>query len=287
MTSDSAILVIGATGNQGGAVARELLRRGRTVRALVRDPDKPQARDLAERGAELVRGDLEDPDSLRRAMTGAHGVFSVQALAITEDELAAEVRQGKLVADLALETGVAHLVYSSVGGAERDTGIDHFESKAEVERHLFALGVPATVLRPVFFMDNLLYFAEPGEDSGGERVLSLPVSREKPMQLIASEDIGTVAADVFDDPRTYIGTQFELAGDELTFPRIAEVYEQVSGTPTRLEALPVEERMFEWFAEEGYQADIAALRKRHSGLQTLAEFLTRRLPGVAANTAAR
>jgi uncharacterized protein YbjT (DUF2867 family) len=122
-------------------------------------------------------------------MTGVHGVFSVQALAYEPATLAAEVRQGKAVADAAKATGVKHLVYSSVGGAERHTGIDHLESKAEIERHILALDLPATVLRPVFFINNLLHYA----DAEGERLMSLPVKPDKPMQLIASDDIGYAA----------------------------------------------------------------------------------------------
>ncbi|GAA3530672.1 NmrA/HSCARG family protein [Nonomuraea rosea] len=271
MSPSHVVLVTGATGNQGGAVARRLLARGWTVHALVRDPAKPAAQALRDQGAVLVQGDLDDPGSLRRAMRGVHGVFSVQALAYEPETLAAEVRQGKTVADIAQDSGVAHLVYSSVGGAERHTGIDHFESKAEIERHLLALSVPATVLRPVFFMNNLLHYAQ----AEGERLLSLPVKPDKPMQLIAAEDIGVFAADAFDDPAGFVGRQIELAGDELTFPEVARVYERVSGTPTRFEALPIEERMFEWFAEEGYQADIPALRRQHPGLLTLEQFLGR------------
>ncbi|RLV70364.1 NmrA family protein [Streptomyces sp. CBMAI 2042] len=273
MTDQKIILVLGGTGNQGGATARELLSRGWSVRALVRDPDKPEAQALKELGAVLVRGDLEDVASLRAAAEGVHGIFSVQALAYEPETLAAEVRHGKAVADVAKEAGVTHFVYSSVGGAERGTGIDHFESKAEIERHIKALGLPATILRPVFFMNNLLHFA----DVEGERVMSLPVEPDKPMQFIASDDIGVFAADAFDRPAEFIGWEIELAGDEITFPQVAEVYERITGTPSRLEATPIEERMFEWFAEEGYQADIPALRELHPGLLTFEQFLAQRL----------
>ncbi|MFD3648486.1 NmrA/HSCARG family protein [Streptomyces cyaneofuscatus] len=280
MTDQKISLVLGGTGNQGGATARELLSRGWSVRALVRDPDKPEAQVLKELGAVLVRGDLEDVASLRAAAEGVYGVFSVQALAYEPETLAyepetlaAEVRHGKAVADVAKEAGVTHFVYSSVGGAERGTGIDHFESKAEIERHIKALGLPATILRPVFFMNNLLHFA----DVEGERVMSLPVKPDKPMQFIASDDIGVFAADAFDRPAEFIGREIELAGDEITFPQVAEVYERITGVPSRLDPTPIEERMFEWFAEEGYQADIPALRELHPGLLTFEQFLAQRL----------
>ncbi|WP_326794095.1 NmrA family NAD(P)-binding protein [Streptomyces sp. NBC_01808] len=158
---------------------------------------------------------------------GDSGDFGVQALAYEPETLAAEVRQGKAVADAARAAGVGHFVYSSVGGAERHTGIDHFESKAEVERHVLTLGLPATVLRPVFFMNNLLHYA----DAVGERVLSLPVKPDRPMQMIAADDIGFFAAHAFDEPQTYIGRQIELAGDEITFPEVAEIYQRVTASP--------------------------------------------------------
>ncbi|MGW7481813.1 NmrA family NAD(P)-binding protein [Nonomuraea muscovyensis] len=269
------ILVTGATGNQGGAVARALLGRGWTVRALVRDPGSAAARALAELGATLHRGDLDDPASVRAAMTGVHGVFSVQPFAWTEEELAAEVRRGVTLADLARELNVAHLVYSSVGGAERDTGIGHFASKAAVERHIAALRLPATILRPVFFMTNLLHYAGTPD---GERVIALPFAPGQRMQLIAAEDIGHFAAEAFDHPREWIGRQVEIAGDALTGAEIAAAYERVTGTPTRFEPQPTGgERMYEWFRESGYRADLDALRAEHPALLRFESFLRSRL----------
>jgi uncharacterized protein YbjT (DUF2867 family) len=267
------VLVLGATGNQGGATARHLLRRGWGVRALVRDPAKPAALRLREQGATVVRGDMEDADALDAAMAGVHGVFSVQGLAYEPATLAAEVRQGKAVADAAERAGVAHLVYSSVGGAERQTGIEHFESKAEIERHIDKLGLPATILRPVFFMDNLLHFA----DVAGERLLELPLLPGRPMQMIATDDIGRIAAEAFASPAEFLGQRAEIAGDAVAFEEVASVYQEVTGIPTRFVPQPIEGRMFEWFAESGYRADLPSLRQRFPGLLTLPEFLRDRL----------
>ena len=152
------VLVIGATGQQGGATARHLLERGRMVRALVRDPASPAARELRRAGADLVVGDLDDPASLRTAMKGAHGVFLVLTMMagprISPEGVAAEERRGQAVADLARESGIEHLVYSSLNGASARSGIPYYESKARIEEHIHALGLPATILRPVSFMDN-------------------------------------------------------------------------------------------------------------------------------------
>ncbi|MGP3915739.1 NmrA family NAD(P)-binding protein [Nonomuraea sp. 10N515B] len=265
------ILVTGATGNQGGAVARELLARGWSVRALVRDPDSARL----PAGVSPVQGDLNDADSVRTALAGVHGVFSMQAFAWTEEELAGEVRQGTTIADAAKELHVAHLVYSSVGGAERDTGIAHFASKFAVEQHIAAAGVPATILRPTFFMTNLLYYADAPD---GERVIELPFLPGQRMQMIAPEDIAYFAAEAFDHPADYVGRRLEIAGEAPTGDEIAEVYERVTGVATSFAPQPAGgERMYEWFQESGYQADLEALRKEHPGLTTFESFLRSRL----------
>ncbi|GHE76147.1 NmrA family transcriptional regulator [Amycolatopsis deserti] len=273
------VLVIGGTGRQGGAVARELLRRGRTVRALVRDAEAPAARELAAAGAWLVRGDLDDPESLEAAMRGVRGVFSVQTFE-GPGGVAAEERQGKAVADAAARAQVAHLVYSSVGGAERDSGVPHFNSKWQVEQHIEALGLPVTVLRPAMFYDGFHHVGPRLVD--GELVLGLWLRPEVPLQLIATADIGVFAADAFDDPAHWIGRRIELAGDELTGPQMAEVFARVTGIPARYEQQPIEQlqaisaemaAMFGWFDREGYRADLPALRRLHPALTSLESWL--------------
>src|SRR5438552_1385419 len=130
------VLVIGATGRPGGSTAQHLLERGRTVHALVRDLDSPAAKALREAGATLVVGDLDDPTSLRTAMRGMHGVFLVLTMMvgpkISPEAVVAEERRGKAVADLARESGIEHLVYSSLNGAGAHSGIPYYESKARI-----------------------------------------------------------------------------------------------------------------------------------------------------------
>ncbi|KAK1180988.1 NmrA/HSCARG family protein [Streptomyces sp. NBS 14/10] len=280
MPNKKAVLVTGATGGQGGAVARSLLHAGWAVRALVRDPDKQAAKELKALGAHLVTGDLDDPQSLRAAARDAYGVFSVQPADMADPRPEAEVRQGRNVADAARAAGVAHLVYSSVGGAERGSGVAHFETKAEIEAHIDAIGVPATVLRPVFFMENWPYLVP--EAVNGERVGSLALDADTPLQMIALADIGRIAADAFDKPAEFIGKKIEIAGDELTVRRIAAVFTEVDGVPTRFERQPVDElraqaeqaaNMFDWLNEKGYQADLGALRERYPELLTLQAWL--------------
>ncbi|SUA45072.1 SDR family NAD(P)-dependent oxidoreductase [Nocardia africana] len=171
------VLVTGATGGQGGAVARSLLARGYAVRALVRDPRKPRAATLTALGADVVVGDLDDPHSVRAAARGVSGIFSVQPADPTDPRPETEVRQGKNVADAAAAEGIDHLIYSSVA-ARRGSGVAHFETKADIEAYIDALGVPATVLRPVFFMENWRYLLPAAV--GGERIGALALGAETP-----------------------------------------------------------------------------------------------------------
>ncbi|WAX76384.1 NmrA/HSCARG family protein [Streptomyces sp. KMM 9044] len=279
MTVDGTVLVLGGTGRQGGAVARELLYRGRAVHALVRDPRAPAALALAEAGAVLVRGDLDDGASLRAAMQGVQGVFSVQTFR-GPGGVEAEERQGKAVADAAAEVGVAHLVYSSVGGAERCDVIPHFRSKWNIEQHIQKLGLPATVLRPTMFYDILLDLGPRLVD--GELVLGLWLRPEVPVQVIATSDIGAFAADAFDNPAAWLGRQIEITSNELTGPQIAEVFGRVAGLPARYEQRSFEPlrtargdlaAMFDWLDNEGYRADLAELRRVRPDLVSLETWL--------------
>ncbi|MEU5689579.1 NmrA/HSCARG family protein [Streptomyces venezuelae] len=279
MTVDGTVLVLGGTGRQGGATARALLRRQRVVHALVRDPQAPAARALAEAGAVLVRGDLEDTDSLRAAMRGVQGVFSVQTFR-GPGGVEAEERQGKAVADAAAEAGVEHFVYSSVGGADRCEVIPHFRSKFNIEQHIDKLGLPATVLRPTMFYDILLDLGP--RPVGGELVLGLWLRPEVAVQVIATGDIGAFAADAFGDPGAWLGRRVEIASAELTGPQIAAAFGRVAGLPARYEqrsfeplrtARPDLAAMFDWLDTEGYSADMAELRRVRPGLVGLEGWL--------------
>ncbi|MFC7381741.1 NmrA/HSCARG family protein [Sphaerisporangium rhizosphaerae] len=275
MSDIQIILVTGATGRQGGATARELLARGRTVHALVRDPDKPEAVALKESGAILVRGDMDDPASLDAALRGVHGLYSVQTFT-GPDGTAGEIRQGKAVADAATRAGVRHFVYGSVGGADRPSKVRHFESKRAVEEHLTELGLPATILRSPFFMSNFKDLGPRWAD--GELVLTLALSPQTKLQMITPEDIGVIAADAFDAPAEFIGRGIEIAGDELTGPQMAEVFARAAGTSVRFHSQPIEQvrafsaelaNMFDWFNTTGFKADLPSLRARHRNLTTL------------------
>ena len=179
---EKAIVVLGATGQQGHAVARALLAAGWPVRAFVRDASHPRAQSLQQQGAELVRGDLNDPASLSWAMQGTYGVFSLQTGSPEGGDIGEE-RRGKVVADIARATGIAHLVYSSAAGAGPNSGIAHFEIKWRVEQYIRTLGLPATILRPVFFMENFQRSARPTLVEG-PLVIRQPFPPETVLQMI-------------------------------------------------------------------------------------------------------
>jgi uncharacterized protein YbjT (DUF2867 family) len=276
--NDKIIAVTGATGQQGGAVARKLLADGWKVRALTRDTDKPAAQELASLGAELVPGDLDNRAELDAAFQGAYGVFSVQNFWIPNVGFEGEISQGKNVADAAKAAGVQHLVYSSVGSAHRGMGQKHFDSKWQIEQYIHSLGVPYTILRPVFFMENHNWsraYILNGTFTG------LGLRPEKEIQSIALEDIGVFAVLAFANRDEYLGKTIELAGDALTEAQIAETFIKVVGRPVNLTPPsgggwgdPEEgAAAFNFFNGEGYDADIPALRKLHTGLLTLEQWL--------------
>jgi len=282
--NDKIILVTGATGHQGGAVARHLLATGWRVRALIRDPNKPAAQVLAQMGTEVVRGDFEDRASLDRAIQGVYGVFSVQTpLAAWGTE--GETRQGQALADAAASADVQHFVYSSVGGAERNTGIPHFESKWRIEQHIQQLGLPATIIRPVFFMENLMRAGVVTAEADGQ-VFRYAFAPGVPVQMIASDDIGAIAARAVLDPGAIPGGQLEIAGDELTPEQMAAAFAEVSGRPTRFEPTPIDavpdadrRAMYTWLATTpGYQADFATTSALRPGIRSFPAFLSGATP---------
>ncbi len=280
------VLVIGATGQQGGAAARALLERGWTVHALVRNAGKPAAQSLRGAGATLVTGDLDDPASLRAAMSAVHGVFLVLTMMtgprVTLDGVAAEERRGRAVADIARESGIGQLVYSSIRGADLHTEIPHVESKGRIEERIRALELPATILRPVSFMENFDSYSRPVMVDG-ELVVSLALRPVTRLQMVATRDIGAFAAIAFDQPERFLGRRIEIAGDDLTGLAIAERFGRACGVPARFRQVPIEQlrafdeevaKMFEWLDRRAVDGpDLSALRAHHPGLMTLETWL--------------
>jgi uncharacterized protein YbjT (DUF2867 family) len=270
------ILVTGATGQQGGATARHLLAHGVTVRALVRDPSSPAARRLAGIGAELVLGDMDDGNSLRAAMRGAYGAFSVQPARIPPTFAENELGRGLNVADAAHAVGLQHLVYSSVAGANRSTGIPHWEIKGQIEERIRSLGVPFTILRPTLFMD---VYADATYGITGELSLVRSIPPNAIVQHVAIDDIAAFTALALGNPARYLGKALELAGDELTVDQVLAAIRRATdhrdvqrwtgrGSGQR-ESSEGQVRY------GGWHADIPSLRVLHPGLLTLEDWLAK------------
>lgn len=232
VSEDRNVLVFGATGQQGGAVARALRKAGWGVRAFVRDVDGMKARALAAIGCELFRGDLSDYASIEAATAGAYGVFSVQpssgqgaAYGVSD---AQEIAYGIAVADIAGAAGVRHFVYSSANAVgDRLTGVGHFDSKAEVERHLASLAMLVTVIRPSAFME-ILTLPGLGLDQG---TLTFFMRPDQAMQFIAVDDIGRIVAAILAEPERFAGQTLEIAGDAITGDDLTAKFSNAADRP--------------------------------------------------------
>jgi uncharacterized protein YbjT (DUF2867 family) len=254
--------------------------KGWKLRALTRSTKGHAAQELVRQGVELVQGDLEDPASLEYAVRGVYGVYSVQDF--WSVGFRREIQQGKNLADAAERAGAEHFVYSSVGGAERSTGISPWETKWEIEKYIRQLRLPATILRPVAFMETYHILEIETRLLRGQLVH--PVRGDKPFQTIATDDIGAFAALAFERPKEFIGMELEIAGSELTNVQAAEVFSRVLNRPVKFLRLPMlivkfmdQEfyRMSRWFNNGGFNANVAELRRKYVEvhLRTLEEWL--------------
>jgi uncharacterized protein YbjT (DUF2867 family) len=224
VVGDRTILVTGATGRQGGATASNLLKEGWRVLALTRNPDQPKAKVLRDAGAKVIQGDLNNPGPLQHFFKDLYGVFSVQNPWITG--LEKEVEYGKLIAEMALEAGVKHLVYSSAGIGKPGTGVPHFDTKLQIEKHIKELNIPYTILRPAGFME-LMSDKDFVPPLVAWNVTGKVLGDDFPLIWIAAEDVGAVATKVFADPETYIGNEIQIAGDKKSMAECREIYKSV------------------------------------------------------------
>jgi len=283
MMSDRTVLVFGATGQQGGAVARSLRKEGWRVRAFVRNPASAAAQGLEAEGCTLVRGDMGDPASIETALADVYGVFSVQPSSgqgVYGVSDADEVAFGTRIADLAVRAGVQHFVYSSVAVAGSDpTGMGHFDSKLAIEAHVAKLAIPTTIVRPSTFME-LVMLPGLGLDRGQ---LTFFTREDQPTQFIAVGDIGRTVAAVFAQPGRFAGQAFEIAGDTVTGPQLVAKLSKATGRAIEYQRFPDEvladnaflaglARLFD-SGRMASHADIAELQDLVPGLQTFDTWL--------------
>jgi uncharacterized protein YbjT (DUF2867 family) len=276
-------LILGATGNQGGATARRLLADRRPVRALVRDTATDRARALADAGVELRRGDLDDPASLRAALDGATAVFAIPPVAVGPNGFDGEREavRGRAVIDAAVAAGIDQVVFSTV--ASTSTTAQSATGKAEIEQYLHERIARPTVLRPVRFMTNYLAYGLSGLEGIVDGVHRHVFAPDEPMQIIALEDIAEFAAMALADPDRFGGRTLELAGDQPTPVAAAALITEATGVPVRYhqisddEAAAINPVVLEYKkrarAGQRWHADIEALRVIHPGLRTLGDWL--------------
>ncbi|MFE7615176.1 NmrA/HSCARG family protein [Streptomyces sp. NPDC057496] len=260
------VAVTGATGAQGGATARALLAAGHRVRALTRRPDSPAAGALRGLGAEVRHADFDDRRSLEAALAGADSLFAVTTPFGTD--IATEIRQGKALVDAAAEVRLGHVVFTSAAHADRGTGVPHYESKHLVEQHLRAAGVPWTVIAPAAFMDN--YASGWTLDGLRDGVFAWPMPADRPLTLIPASDIGAFAALVLQRGDEFAGRRIDIASDEHTPGRMAEILATAIGRQVAHQEVPLAHvrtrssdlaAMFEYFTAVGLDVDVTSLRR--------------------------
>lgn len=274
------IAVSGITGKQGGAVARHLLAAGFRVRGLTRSITSDRARRLATQGVEMVLCDLNQPTSIPAAVEGACGVFSVQNYYEKGVGYAGEIRQGCALADAAKAAGVQHFVQSTMATASGSEFVHHFQSKFEIERHIDRIGLPHTFLGTVWFMDNLFDPSLGGETNIA--VIAGTLGRNRPFEMLAIDDLGAIAAQVFRAPERFMGRKIDIASDRKTIDEVRADFLHVIGrSPPRYRLPNALMRMLHsdfaaqlrWQKRYGWSFPLEAAREIHPGMQDLVTFL--------------
>lgn len=283
MDDSRVVAVTGATGRQGGAVTRHLLAEGWRVRALTRDPSSAKAKLLAESGAEVVRADMADVDSLRPAFAGVHGVFSVQNPMICG--LDEEIAQGRNVGDAAAEAGVRHVVYGSAGLGQPSTGVRQWDNKLLVKEHLESLGLPLTVLRPMAFME-LMTDKDFYPPVSMWHLMPKLIGADRPLVWLCADDLGAIAARAFAEPDRFAGADLSLASDVRSVAECRELWREAFGRAPRRFPMPVPlfkkfvgddlVKMWRWLHAHPVEVDPAETKAIVPAAKTVREWLSSR-----------
>lgn len=277
-TKDKIFLVTGATGKQGGAAVKHLINAGAKVRALTRKPNSDRAAALRKLGVEVVKGNLNDINSLEIAVNGVYGVFAVT----NYWEFGTgkkEVLQNKNLTDLAKKHGVQHYVLASIARCDDNPNLAHFVTKIECEKYIKSSGLPYTFLRAVYFMDNL----KPKGQGASFHWAMLPstLGDKTTLQMIATEDIGWFAANAFLHPDRYLNKTMDIAGDEVTYSQLHSAYKKVfDADPEKssfmkfilMNMMPEIRKMFVWYRDPVFKADIKQLRTIYPGLKSIEDY---------------
>lgn len=280
MPKGTTVFVTGATGNQGGAVTRHLLRNGFHVKALVRNPDSPRAVDLRRENVQIVKGDLNDPATYQQHLSSDDLVFCNLHFA---EGVEKEISQGLLLTDLAKERGVRHFVYSSVVGCDMHTGIPHWESKFKIEKHIQSSGMDYTILRPASLYENLLLSQVKSRILKGKLVL--PTKADKVQEFIGADDIGLISTAIFANTTHYTGKIIPLAAEKMDGNQLAALFAQVLNRKMKFSTLPgfITRlalgkdlfKMFRWVNNNDvlFVKDIEALKNEFPGMTPLSKWI--------------
>jgi uncharacterized protein YbjT (DUF2867 family) len=226
---------------------------------------------------------MADPETMRGACAGIHGVFSVQNPMISGEE--GEVAQGKNVVDAAADAGVSHLVYGSAGPGIPGTGVAAWDAKLEVAEYARSRGLPLTVLRPMAFME-LMTDKDLYPPVAAWHLMPRLVGEERPIPWLSADDLGAIAARAFGDPASYVGSDLALAADLRTLFECRMIWRRVTGRSPRRFPMPVWlferfvgpdlTRMWRWLASHEVNVDLAETRAQHPDAATVEEFVRRR-----------
>ena len=282
MTDSKTIFVTGGTGNQGGAVVRNLADQGFKIIALTRNPTSAKGQNLKNLNIQVVKGDLNNADTYREYLKDVYGIFSVQTF---ENGVEKEINQGITLATLAKEFEVKHFLYSSVFGAHLNSGVPHIESKLKIENHIKQNGLPFTIIRPTSLFENFLIPQVKKAILKGKLVQ--PINKNTVLQYIAAEDIGKAVAKIFKHSENYLGRTIPLATEQLSTQEVADKFSTVLNKKIEYEKLPVLitrlflgknlYKMFKWMDEKSYfkKEDVDLTKTEFSNLLSLESWIAK------------
>ena len=249
MAERKVIAIAGATGSQGSGLVRAILNDpdgGFSARAITRDVNSPKAKELARLGADVVAGDVDDLESLKRAFTGAYGAFCVTFYwaHMSPDR---EIANVKALATAAKSTGIQYAIWSTLEDVRKFVPLTdnrmptiqgkykcpHFDTKGESNHFFTDLGVPVTFLQTTFYWDNLIFFGlGPKKGSDGTLAITFPMGNSR-LAGIASEDIGKCAYEIFKRGKEFVGRTVSIAGEHLTCAQMAAKLSKALGKEIR------------------------------------------------------
>ena len=275
------ITVFGATGGQGGHVARALLQNGFKVRAVTRNPDSEKAKALRDAGAEVVTGSIDNRDSVKAAVAGAYGAYVVTPLFVSNEEAV-----GKAAADACKEAGLQHVVFSGLDSVKDKIGKPcvYFDSKAAVEKYLDEIGVPNTSVRYAFYLENFISFNVPTLQADGRYTVTMPM--DGPMDVISVADGAPIVLAVFQNPQQYLGKKVAISGSRKTIAEYTEIISKVTGKTVKYNQISFEQAandpnnpfardisaMFEYYSKVDTPYDEEFTRKLHPGTLTFQQW---------------